>query len=161
MTQNQPHSQNQTICFGQNRPKPLFSAKIDEAQFFRPKLNEISFSGQKPVFPAKINQNKFFRPKPIKTTFFSLKPVFFSPELKQTPLLWSKLSFSSQNRPKLGFLVKIDQRPFFFGQNPVFESKNNQNHFFRPKLTKNSFSGQNQPKPSKTLPLQLGPTTQS
>ena len=65
--------------WGQNRPKPVFLAKIDQNQFFWPKSTKTTFFGQsrsKPVFPvknqpfwsnstktsfpAKIDQNQFF-----------------------------------------------------------------------------------------------------
>ena len=131
MTQNDPES-TITTFFSQNRPKPAFPVKIDQNHLFRPKSTTTSFFGQNPVFPAKIDKDHFCRPKSTET------------------------SFSGQNRPTPLFLAKIDRKknfgpnqpnPVLFVENPVFSVKSNQNHFFRPKLTKTSFSGQNRPKP--------------
>ena len=75
--------------WGQNRPKPVFLAKIDKNHFFRPKSIKTSFSSQKPAFLVKLDQNQFSsqnRPKPV----FLVNNQFFWPKS-------IKASFFGQN----------------------------------------------------------------
>ena len=156
-----------------NEPKWFFSrSKSTKTNFQKPFFSVTStkttFSGQnwpEPLFPVKT---QFFWPKSTKTCFFLVK-------IDQTPFFGQNPVFFSW--PKLAFWSKLIKPPFFFGSKPVFSGKINQNHLFRPKSTttcffgktpvsrpkstKTSFFGQHWPKLSKTLPLQLGPNTQS
>ena len=77
---------------GQNRPKPVFSVKIDQAHFFRPKLTKTSFF-------SRSRPNRLFPPKSTKPNFFGQNSIF----LAKHHFFWLKLtktSFFGQNRPK-------------------------------------------------------------
>ena len=62
-----------SVYGGQNRPKPVFSAKIDQNRGFWQK-------SAKPVFPVRIDQNFFSSqngPKLVSSSQNRPKPVFF------------------------------------------------------------------------------------
>ena len=147
--------------FGQNQENPVFSIKIDQTPFFRPK--SITIFGQKPVFWPKSTQPRFsgqnwFKPDfwaEIYQNIFLVKTQCFSVKINQNHYFIfyqnhfcrSKPSFSGQNRPKPIFLVKTQ----FFSQNqpkPLFQPKSNKTSLFgktpgfRSKSTRISFSGQ-------------------
>ena len=146
MSQNEPKSAKMSSndLFGLNRPKLLFTVKN---RGFWPKSTKPRIFGQnwpKPVFLVKTPVFFSFWPKSTKTHFFQnrsnpdflVKTPGFSVKTNQTTIF-------GHNRPKLVLLVKIDQTPLFFCQKQFFSVKINRNHFFRPKSTKTTFSGQN------------------
>ena len=142
-----------TSFSSQNRPKTLFSVKIEQNHFCRSKSIKTSFSGQSQPEPVFSPRNPFSGPKSRKPTFSGLKSVLWA-KIKPYPVFFVKIDetpFFQSKSTKTGFVRSKLTKTHFLRQNPVFSGKINQNQFFRSKSTK----------PSKTLPSQLGPDTQS
>ena len=107
----------------------VFLAKIDQHPFFRSKAS----------FSAKMDKNQFFHSK-------QPKPVCLA-KIDQTQFCWWKPSFFGQNWPNPGFFghnpvfsVKIDQNQFFFSQDqPTKTSFYKQKAFFLAKIDKTPF----------------------
>ena len=99
MTQNDSES-TITTFFGQNRPKPHLSVKIDQNLLFRSKTSFSSQNQPKPLFLAKIHQYQFFFcSKPSFSVQNRRRPLFFWPKSTET-------TFFGKNRPKPVFPVK-------------------------------------------------------
>ena len=124
-----------TSFFGQNWPKPLFLAKFDQNNLFRPKLTKTTLSGGRTEKWKQPKSHRIFVEQVInfknaqkpKNTVSNSKNSLGNPK-------WPKIS---QNRPESHFSAKIER-------NQLFSVKIDQTHFCRPKSTKTVSFGQSQ-----------------
>ena len=125
---------NETSCYSQNRPKPVFSAAIREKHFFRSKCTKTSFFGENHFFREKLTKTIFLSQNRPKAVLWA-KNQFFRSKLTKTTLVGQ-----NQFLPKPVWVKNQVFRPrstktSFFGPQPVFSAKIDQNMFVRPKTS--------------------------